>query len=91
MTDRQLLELLIDKLAQITEDVGNIKGQVRENTDMIKAILQQNETQKIQMGAVTNSVARVEGEIKNLRSDVSTIEMVTAKNWTDIVNLKTIK
>ncbi|OLN32362.1 hypothetical protein DSOL_1682 [Desulfosporosinus metallidurans] len=36
-------------------------------------------------------MAEINGEVKAIRKDLSTVELVTANNWSDIVKLKSIK
>ena len=68
-----------------------IESQQSENTQLIKALLHASEVHKADIDNLTHAVARVEGEVKELRNDLSAIEAITAKNWKDIVYLKTAK
>ncbi|NFL66762.1 plasmid stabilization protein, partial [Clostridium botulinum] len=38
-----------------------------------------------------NQVARTAEDITSIKSDMNTVEAVTAKNWQDIAKLKAIK
>ena len=40
---------------------------------------------------VIGELIEINGEIKNMKSDMSRIEMNTADNWKDIARLKSIK
>ena len=37
------------------------------------------------------NMAEMSGEIKNMRKDLSTVEIMTANNWGDIAKLKSVK
>jgi len=37
---------------------------------------------------MTLALAEISGELKSMRKDFSTVELVTANNWSDIVKLK---
>ena len=37
------------------------------------------------------NMAEMSGEIKNIRKDLSNIEVITASNWGDIAKLKSVK
>lgn len=89
---------IIDRLERVEQEVSgvkrevlNVKGQLDENTVILRGLEHQSQVQKAQMDNLINSTARIEGEVKNLRNDVGTIEAVTAKNWNDIVQLKAVK
>jgi len=38
-----------------------------------------------------HEVAEIKGEVKNMRRDMSSVEIITANNWADIAKLKAIK
>ena len=37
------------------------------------------------------NMAEMSGEIKNMRKDLCTVEIMTANNWGDIAKLKSVK
>ena len=77
-----------ERLNGIDNRLEAIESQQSENIQLIKALIHASEVHKADKDNLTHAVARVEGEVKELRNDLSTIEAVTAKNWKDIVNLK---
>lgn len=94
----ELLKQIIERLdrmegaiSTIKGDVSDVKGQALETNQIVKALLHQSDVQKAQIDALTNTAAKIEGEVKNLRADINAIETITAKNWTDIVQLKSVK
>jgi len=38
-----------------------------------------------------HEVAEIKGEVKSIRKDMSSVEIITANNWADIAKLKAIK
>jgi chromosome segregation ATPase len=78
-------------IQNLQSDVSEVKGQLEENTAILRALEHQSQVQKAELSNLIITTARLEGEVKGLRTDVNTIEAVTAKNWTDIVQLKAVK
>lgn len=82
------MEQRLDKLECRAE---NIEEQLQETNQIAKALLHQSEVQKAQLDALSNAVARAEGDIKSIRVDLHAVEAITAKNWNDIVLLKAVE
>ncbi|WP_290445843.1 hypothetical protein [Clostridium estertheticum] len=38
-----------------------------------------------------HEVFEIKGEVKSIRKDMSSVEIITANNWSDIAKLKAIK
>lgn len=68
-----------------------VEVQVQENSGFIKALVHQSEYQKVQMDQLVHTTARIEGEIKSIRTDLRAVEVITAKNWNDIIELRVAK
>lgn len=81
----------LDGLDELRNKMDTIEGKLDENIGKTKALLHQSEVQKAEINSITHSTARIEGEVKNVRSDLRIIEAVTAKNWNDILELKQAK
>lgn len=75
----------------LKSDMTDVKGQLEENTSILRALEHQSQVQKAELSNLIITTARLEGEVKGLRSDINAIEAITAKNWTDIVQLKAVK
>lgn len=43
------------------------------------------------MDKIGMPAARLEGDVKGIKEDISTIECVTSKNWNDIAKLKAVR
>ncbi len=85
------LDKMDARLDSIDTRLGNVEGQLEENTAILRALEHASEVLKAETEALKFAVARVEGEVKGLRNDLNTVEMVTAKNWNDIIHLKAVK
>ena len=99
---QQRVELRLDKiderfdkidgrLEKMDERFDRIEIQQGENTEFIKALLHHSEHQKAQMDQLLHITARIEGEIKSIRTDLGAVEAITAKNWNDIIQLRVAK
>lgn len=98
MTDRELLESLVAAVAQMQGSIEVIEGKLDENIEITKALRHQSEVQAAQLNAVSDKIdrmegrlARIEGEVRDVRSDLRLIEAVTAKNWKDISELREVQ
>jgi chromosome segregation ATPase len=78
-------------VSDLKSDMADVKGQLEENTSILRALEHQSQVQKAELSNLIITTARLEGEVKGLRSDINAIEAITAKNWTDIVQLKAVK
>ena len=71
--------------------VDTADGQLQENAEYLEGLMHQSEYQKAQTEQVVNTMARLEGEIRNIRFDLHGLEAITAKNWNDIIQLRVPK
>lgn len=85
--DKEMLEIL----KSIQGDIKTINVKLDEHTQILKALEHSSEVHKAQMDKMELSVARLEGDVKSIKEDISTIECVTSKNWNDIAKLKAVK
>ncbi len=82
------LTLKIDSLSEKVDNQGN---QLKENTQILKALEHLAEVNKSEHDKMFFNMAEMSGEIKNMRKDLSTVELMTANNWGDIAKLKSVK
>jgi chromosome segregation ATPase len=75
----------------LEEDVSILKSQTWENTEMLKALIHASEVHKAEIDNISLKVAHIEGDVTAIKKDLSTVETVTASNYTDIVRLKAIR
>ena len=82
---------LSDQFGNLTSQFGNLSSQVQENTQILKALEHLAQVNKAEHDKMSFDIAEISGEIKTIRKDLSTVELVTASNWGDIVKLKSVK
>ncbi len=75
----------------VLEELKILKGQTDENTQMLKALIHASEVHKAGMDKLTIDVAHVKGDTTSIKKDLTTVERVTASNYTDIIELKALK
>jgi hypothetical protein len=79
------------KFDSLSEKVDNQSNQLKENTQILKALEHLAEVNKSEHDKMFFNRAEMSGEIKNMRKDLSTVELMTANNWGDIAKLKSVK
>lgn len=79
------------KFDSLSEKVDNQGNQLKENTQILKALEHLAEVNKAEHDKMFFNMAEMSGEIKNMRKDLSTVEIMTANNWGDIAKLKSVK
>jgi len=89
------LSMKIDSLSKKVDSQGiqltNHGNQLKENTQILKALEHQAEVNKAEHDKILFNMAEMSGEIKGMRKDLSTVEIMTANNWGDIAKLKSVK
>lgn len=68
----------------------SMKSQIEENTNILKALLHSSEVHKAGLDNLEIQVAKIRGDIKEIRSDINFLDMNTAKNRLDIAKMKKI-
>ncbi len=82
---------ILDILKSIHNDIKNIKKTQDEHTQILSAIEHKTNVIAAEQENLKHEVAEINGEIKNIRKDLSNVEVITASNWSDIAKLKSIK
>jgi len=85
--ENEILELL----KKIDNKLDNHKQILDEHTQILRALEHKSEVHKAEIDKANYAIARVEGEVKGIREDLTTVEMITSKNWNDILKLKAVK
>jgi len=85
---RKDMNLKFDSLSEKVDSQGT---QLKENTQILKALEHLAEINKAEHDKMFFNMAEMSGEIKNMRKDLSTVEIMTANNWGDIAKLKSVK
>ncbi|MBU3172509.1 hypothetical protein [Clostridium estertheticum] len=68
-----------------------MNNKLDEHTQILRALELASEIHKVEIDKINHTVARVEGQVKGIREDITAVEMITSKNWNDISKLKTVK
>lgn len=82
---------LTNQITTLTEKVDNQGNQIKENTQILKALEHLAQVNKAEHDKMSLDIAELKGEIKAMRKDLLKVELVTAGNWEDIVMLKSVK
>lgn len=85
--DKEILELLKVINSKLDEHTQILN----EHSQILDALMHASEIQKAEIDRVNIASARIEGEVKRIREDLTAVELITLKNWNDIVKLKTVK
>lgn len=85
--DKEILELLKSISSKLDEHTQILN----EHTQILRTLEHSSEVHKSEIDKVNHSIARVEGEVKGIREDLTAVEFMTSKNWNDIVKLKAVK
>ncbi|WP_407313803.1 MbeD/MobD family mobilization/exclusion protein [Desulfosporosinus sp. SB140] len=75
----------------LTNQVNTLTNQVNENTQILKALEHLAQVNRAERDRMIMDIAEIHGEVRAIRKDLSTVELVTANNWSDIAKLKSIK
>lgn len=92
------LDSLDKKIDNIENTLGNVESRLeiletRQNEifDVVKAIEHSNTVAKAEIDKLVYSNAQIEADIKEIKNDISTVEVVTAHNMASIAKLKAVK
>ncbi len=81
MTNEEFQKIVLEKLGNLEDKVGNLeKGQEEIKKD-IKAIIEQT-------ADLTEFRQEINEKVDKLAGELSTMEIITSKNWNDIAKLK---
>ncbi|MCT4606149.1 MAG: hypothetical protein N4A64_08620 [Marinisporobacter sp.] len=89
--EKQILELLkkMDaRLNNMDEKLDRIETQQIENTQILKALEHKAEVNQSEHDKMMLDIAESTGEIQGVRQDLTSVELITSKNWNDIAKLK---
>lgn len=91
MTDRQILETILNKVSSLENKIDSMDSQIKENAQILKALEHNSQEHKALLDQLNMRTASVEGSVEAIKKDLSQVEMVTANNWADIARLKSVK
>ncbi|NNU76055.1 hypothetical protein [Clostridium estertheticum] len=76
------------KLTQ--SDIKSIKTTQEEHTQILRALEHKTDVISAEQENLKHEVLEIKGEVKSMRKDLSSVEIITANNWSDIAKLKAI-
>lgn len=89
------LEAINKKLESMEDSMNkrfdSLETQVKENTDILKALEHSAQVNKAEHDQMSNDIAHIKGEFKSLRQDMANVEIITSSNWNEIAKLKAVK
>ncbi len=72
-------------------DIKSIKTTQDEHTQILRALEHKTDVISAEQENLKHEVFETKGEVKSMRKDMSSVEIITANNWADIAKLKAIK
>lgn len=89
--DKEILEIL--KLIQsdikgLKEDNKEIKVQLDENTQILRALEYSAQINKAEHDNINNDIVHIKGTVEKMNKELNRVEQATAHNWLDIAELK---
>lgn len=82
---------LENKMDSLENKVDSLEVQIKETTQILKALEHSSRSNKAEHDAMTLHIADISGDVKTIRRDLPAVEIVTANNWSDIARLKAVK
>ena len=68
-----------------------MKTTQEEHTQILRALEHKTDVITADQENLKHEVSEIKGEVKGMRKDMSSVEIITATNWLDIAKLKSIK
>lgn len=87
----KILKQILVEIKDLKEGQTRLEINTAENTQILKALEHATNVNKAERDKTSYDIAEIKGEIKGIRNDLITVEMVTSKNWNEIARLKSIK
>ncbi|NFF64896.1 hypothetical protein [Clostridium sporogenes] len=78
-------------VSSLKEDVKYIKIQQEEQGKILRVLEDKAITNKAEHDKLSNDIIQLSGKVENMRKDLATVEVVTARNMENIAQLKVIK
>jgi hypothetical protein len=76
---------------EILEILQRIEIRLDENTQILRALEHSAEVNKAEHDKMNNDIIHIMGDVKEIKKNVSNVEIITSSNWNDIAKLKSIK
>jgi len=92
--DKEILDILKEmqnNMKSMQGDIKSIKTTQEEHTQILRALEHKSEVISAEQENLKHEAFEIKGEVKSMRKDMSSVEIITANNWSDIAKLKSIK
>ena len=92
--DKEILDILRimqSDMKSMQGDIKSIKTTQDEHTEILRALEHKTDVISAEQENLKHEVAEIKGEVKSIRKDMSSVEIITANNWADIAKLKAVK
>ena len=94
----QILKAMQNDMSSMKSDMSSMEGEISsikstldEHSQILRALEHKTDVISAEQENLKHTVAEVMGEVKSIRKDLSSLELITANNWSDIVKLKAVK
>lgn len=94
LMDKEILDILKSiqgDMKSMQGDIKSIKTTQEEHTQILGALEHKTDVIAAQQENLKHEVAEIKGDVKSMKKDMSSVEIITANNWSDIAKLKAIK
>ncbi|MDV3427365.1 MAG: hypothetical protein LIR50_09850 [Bacillota bacterium] len=78
-------------ITSMKSDMSSMKSTLDEHSEILRALEHKTDVLSAEQENLKHTVFEVMGEVKSIRKDLSSLELITANNWSDIVKLKAVK
>ncbi|MFL0249120.1 hypothetical protein ACJDT4_01690 [Clostridium neuense] len=72
----------------LREELKPIKSQLKENTDILKALGHKVEVNKAEIDKISNDTAHISGHLKSIGENIDAVKEVLGRHEVDITVLK---
>ncbi|AZV55936.1 hypothetical protein [Clostridium sp. AWRP] len=92
------LKYINDDIKEIKSDISGIKNDIeliriqqKEHGAILRILEDKANTNKAEHDKLSNDMIQLSGKVEDMRKDLATVEVVTARNMENIASLKIIK
>ncbi len=78
-------------ITNMKSDISLIKTQQEEQSRILRILEDKAVTNKAEHDKLSNEMAHLSEKVENMRKDLATVEVVTARNMENIAKLKIVK
>jgi Fe2+ transport system protein B len=89
--DIDVIKEKVKDIDVMKEDIAAIKIQLDENTQILRTLEHPAQVNKAEHDKIFHEIAEMRGEIRAIRKDLTTVEIVTSNNWNELARLKAVR